>query len=68
VLYIGQCESIKPIFMSHHPRSYTPTLALHLIGRSAHLNILNKVKFWHKSAPLLITAVTILGMIVVLRY
>jgi hypothetical protein len=31
------------------------------------LNIPNKVKLWHKSAPLLITAVTILGLIVILH-
>jgi hypothetical protein len=32
------------------------------------LNIPNKVKLWHKSAPLLITAVTILGLIVILHH
>jgi hypothetical protein len=54
--------------MSHHPRSRAPTLALHLIVRSAHLNIPNEVKLWHKSAPLLIAAVTILGLIVILHH
>jgi hypothetical protein len=42
-------------------------------GASSHckeraLNIPNKVKLWHKSAPLLITAVTILGLIVILHH
>jgi hypothetical protein len=32
------------------------------------LNHPNKVKLWHKSAPLLITAVTILGLIVILHH
>jgi hypothetical protein len=64
--YIAQCESVKPVFMSHHPRSRAPTLALHLIVRNAHMNIPNEVKPWHKAAPLLITAVTILGLIVIL--
>ena len=68
MLYIAQCESIKPILMSHHPRSRAPTLALHLIVRSAHLNIPNEVKLWHKSAPLLITAATILGLIVIFHH
>jgi hypothetical protein len=36
--------------------------------RSAHLDIPNEVKLWHKSAPLLITAVTILGLIVILHH
>jgi hypothetical protein len=63
----AECESIKTVLMSHHPRSRAPTLALHLIVRSA-LNIPNKVKLWHKSAPLLITAATILGLIVILHH
>jgi hypothetical protein len=42
-----------------------PTLAFHLVVRSAHLNIPKDVKLWHKSAPLLITAATILGLIVI---
>jgi hypothetical protein len=54
--------------MSHHARSCAPTLAHHLPVRSAHLNIPNEVKLWHKSAPLLITAVTILGLIVILHH
>jgi hypothetical protein len=56
---------IKPVLMSHHLRSRAPTLALDLIVRSAHLNIPNEVKLWHKAAPLLITAATILGLIVI---
>jgi hypothetical protein len=60
-------ESIKPVFKSHHPRSGALTLTLHLTVRSAHLNIPNEVKLWHKSAPWLITAVTILGLIVILH-
>jgi hypothetical protein len=39
-----------------------------LIVRSAHLNISNEVKLWHKSAPLLITAATILGLIVIFHH
>jgi hypothetical protein len=54
--------------MSHHPRSRAPTLALHLIVRSAHLNIPNEVKLWHKSAPWVITAATILGLIVIFQH
>jgi hypothetical protein len=53
--------------MSHHPGSRAPTLALHLSARSAHLNIPNEVKPWHKAAPWLISAVTILGLIVILH-
>jgi hypothetical protein len=68
VMHIAECESIKTVLMSHHARSRTPTLALHLIVRSAHLNIPNEVKLWHKSAPLLIVAVTILSLIVILRH
>jgi hypothetical protein len=68
VLHIAESDSIKTVFMSHHLRSRAPTLALHLIVRSAHLNIPNEVKLWHKSAPLLIAAVTILGLIVILHH
>jgi hypothetical protein len=32
------------------------------------LNIPNDVKPWHKAAPLLITAATILGLIVIFQY
>jgi hypothetical protein len=32
------------------------------------LNIPNEVKLWHKSAPWLITAVMILGLIVILHH
>jgi len=32
------------------------------------LNIPNEVKLWHKSAPLLITAATILGLIVIFHH
>jgi hypothetical protein len=63
-----ECKSIKSVLMSHHSRSRAPTLALHLIVRSAHLNIPNEVKLWHKSAPLLIAATTILGLIVILHH
>jgi hypothetical protein len=66
--HMAGCESIKTVLMSHHPRSLAPTLALHLIVRSAHLNIPNEVKLWHKSAPLLIAAATILGLIVILHH
>ena len=45
-----------------------PTLVLDLIVTSAHMNIPNEVKRWHKSAPMLITAVTILGLIVLLHH
>jgi hypothetical protein len=34
--------------------------------RSVHLNIPNKVKLWHRSAPLLIVAATMLGLTVIL--
>jgi hypothetical protein len=54
--------------MSHHPRARAPTLAVHLTVRSAQLNIPNEVKLWHKSAPLLITAVAILGLIVIFQH
>jgi hypothetical protein len=54
--------------MSHQPRLRAPTLALQLIGRSAHLNIPNEAKLWHKSAPWLITAATILGLIVIFQH
>jgi hypothetical protein len=54
--------------MSHHTRFRAPTLALHLTGRSAHLNIPNEVKLWHKSAPWLITAATILGLVVIFQH
>ena len=64
--HMAECESIKTVLMSHHPRSRAHTLALHLKERA--LNIPNKVKLWHKSAPLLITAVTILGLIVILHH
>jgi hypothetical protein len=37
-------------------------------GRSAQLNIPNEVKLWHKSAPLLITAVMILGLVVIFHH
>jgi hypothetical protein len=68
-VHTGQCESIKPIPMSHHSRSRAPTLAYELIAlRSAHLNIPKEVKLWHKSAPLLITAVTILGLVVIFHH
>jgi hypothetical protein len=53
--------------MSHRARSRAPTLALPLIVRSAHLNIPNE-KLWHKSAPLLIAAATILGLMVILHH
>jgi hypothetical protein len=66
--YIARCESIKTVFMSHYLRPRAPTLALHLIVRSAHLNIPNEVKLWHKAAPLLITVVTILGLIVIFQH
>jgi hypothetical protein len=66
--YIARCESIKTVFMSHYPRARAPTLSLHLIVRSTHLNIPNEVKLWHKAAPLLITAVTILGLIVIFQH
>ena len=32
------------------------------------MNIPNEVKLWHKSAPLLITAATILGLIVIFHH
>jgi len=32
------------------------------------MNMPNEVKPWHKAAPLLITAVTILGLIVILYH
>jgi len=67
-LHIPQCESVKPVFMSHQPGSCPPTLALHLTVRSAHLNIPNQVKLWHKSAPLLITAVMFLGLVFILHH
>jgi hypothetical protein len=54
--------------MSHHSRAQAPTLVLDLIVTSAHMNIPNEVKRWHKSAPMLITAVTILGLIVLLHH
>ena len=66
--HMAKCENNKTILMSHHPQSRAPTLALHLIVRSAHLNIPNEVKLWHKSAPLLITAATILGLIVIFHH
>jgi hypothetical protein len=68
VRYISQCESIKPVSMSHHPRSRAPRLVHHLTVRSTQLDEPNTVKIWHKSAPLLITVVTILGLIVILHH
>jgi hypothetical protein len=65
---MAERKSIKTVLMSHHRRSRAPTLALHLIVRRAHLNIPNEVKLWHKSAPLLIAATTILGLIVILHH
>lgn len=52
----------------------TLLLILHAhTGASSHrkeraLNIPDKVKLWHKSAPLLVTAATILGLIVILHH
>jgi hypothetical protein len=66
--HMAERKSIKTVLMSHHPRSRAPTLALHLIVRSTHLNIPNEVKLWHKSASLLIAAATILGLIVILHH
>jgi hypothetical protein len=39
-----------------------------IILRSAHLNIPNDVKLWHKAAPVLITVATILGLIVIFQH
>jgi hypothetical protein len=64
----AQCGTPKPILMSHHPRLRAPTLALHLFIRSAQLNSPNEVRHWHKSAPLLITAVTILAVVIILYH
>jgi hypothetical protein len=38
------------------------------LKRSAHLNIANEVKHWHKAAPWLLSAATILGLIVILHH
>jgi hypothetical protein len=55
------------------PYVTSPSIARAHTGASSYckeraLNITNKVKLWHKSAPLLITAATILGLIVILHH
>ena len=74
-----QYESSKPILMSHHPRSRRPILGPHLLLMERELNIPNELKkdtaivesntllLWHKSAPWLISAATILGLIIILQ-
>jgi hypothetical protein len=52
--------TLPPIACAHTGASSTV--------RSAHLNIPNEVKLWHKSAPWIITAATILGLIVIFRH
>jgi hypothetical protein len=57
----------------NRPYVTSPSIARAHTGASSYckeraLNIPNKVKLWHKSAPLLITAVTILGLIVILHH
>jgi hypothetical protein len=64
--------------MSHHPRSRQLTLSPHF-RRSPNVNTSNELKKdaatvesniiqpWHKSAPWLISAATILGLIVILQ-
>jgi hypothetical protein len=53
---------------------YFPYLGVISVGSSshrlkgAHLNNPNDVKRWHKGAPLLITAATILGLIVIFSH
>lgn len=56
-----------------HPYVTSPSIARAHTGgsstlRSAHLNIPNDGKLWHKSAPWLITAATILGLIVIFHH
>lgn len=65
--------------MSHHPRSSPPTLGAPQYLKERALNIPNEVKKdaatvesnnvrpWHKSAPWLISAVTILGLLIVFQ-
>jgi hypothetical protein len=66
--------------MSHHSRSRRLTLASHLLLKEPNLNIHNELKKdattvesnttfqpWHKSAPWLISAATILGVIIILQ-
>jgi hypothetical protein len=66
--------------MSHRSRSRRLTLAPHLLLKEPNLNIPNELKKddttveshtilqpWHKSAPWLISAATILGVIIILQ-
>ncbi len=67
----------KTVLMSHHPGVCRPKLSPSPISRSAHLNNPTVVKKdpliaeldtfrpWHKAAPWLISAATILALIVI---
>jgi hypothetical protein len=74
-------EAAQAPYWTHNPvreaktRPYvtSPSIARAHTGassnvRSAHLNIPNEVKLWHKSAPWVITAATILGLIVIFQH
>jgi hypothetical protein len=55
----------NPSLCHINPERTRPHWRLTLPVRSTHLNIANKVKPWHKAAPWLMSAATILGLIVI---
>jgi hypothetical protein len=58
-----QCENRSLCHIT--PDRTRPHWPFTFLKRSAHLNISNEAKPWHRAAPWLLSAVTILGLIVI---
>jgi hypothetical protein len=71
---IPTCQVSPYILSRFFSPDYFPYLGVTSVGSSshrvkgAHLKNPNDVKRWHKGAPLLITAATILGLIVIFSH
>ena len=79
VVFYTTPHASKPILMSQHPRARQPTLDAHVLLKERELNISNELKKetaavesstlqpWHKSAPWLISAATLLGLVIIFQ-